>query len=117
MPAHIIRNRLIRALLVSATDSYQRARAHRVKRRGTHQNGVVAYSESLRFRTTEEELERLDRLCVALKIERSVIIRDALDVYLSIAEAEFSENNELPDLAPVVRKPRRKRKPVTNPPD
>lgn len=117
MPPHIIRNRLGRALAVSAAGKHQRVRAQQSKRRGTYQRGVVVYPEHVHFRTTAEQFERLERVCLALKTERAIIIRDALDIYLSIAEAEFSENNELPDLAPVVRKPRRKRKPVTKPPD
>ena len=113
MPPHIIRNRLTKALHVSSSAYRQSVRAKAAKRRGTYRNGVVAYPETIHVRTTTEQLARVERLCQALRLERAIVFRDALEVYLTIAEAEFAENNELPDLTPVVRKPRKRKSPTS----
>jgi hypothetical protein len=107
----IIENRLARAIRCNTWTGYYHRRAANKLRRGSHKNGVTAYPERAQVLISTETMQRLNRLSAATRIERGGILRDAIEMYLSLAETELGEANELPDLAPIVRKPGRKRKP------
>lgn len=109
---NIVRNRIARAIKCTPAGDYQRSRCDDRQRRGSYKNGVIAYQEALLVRITTQQLERIERICKALKIGRSIFVREAIEMYLSFAETEFAEGNELPDIAPIKRRPR-KRKPST----
>lgn len=106
---NIVRTRLARALRCTQSGKIQRKRTGQRRRRGSYEKGLTVYAESVHFREATGQLERIDRMCKALDIERAIFIRDALEVYLSMAETEFSEDNELPDLEPIERKPRKRK--------
>jgi predicted DNA-binding protein len=66
------------------------------RRRGTYQRGVTALPVGLRVKVSQDLADRLIRLCDSLRVERSMVIRDAIEQYIAIAEMEELEERTVP---------------------
>lgn len=91
MTLSIIRTRLTRALRLNTERSIKQQRLNptRPRRqsyiRGTDNRVVTSFS------CPKGLLARLDKLCKQLVVQRGVVVRDALEFYLGIAEQEIEE--------------------------
>lgn len=86
---NVVRLRIEKALrLAYATSRYAQNRDTSRKRRGTYKRGVIAFPHSIHTKLSDELKERLDRLCALHNIERGVVIRDALTLWLDVVEKE-----------------------------
>lgn len=88
---NIIQLRIEKALTLKRESSVYHQKKLRSRRRATYERGVVRLPDALRFRITDELKARLETLCQALHVERGLVIRDALEMYLGIAEIEMKE--------------------------
>lgn len=101
---NIIRTRLERMLLLGwPTTAHRRRQSPEKLRRGAHhKNGKTYTPVCLSLRP--DQLERLDKICETFKVARGVIVRDALELWLGIAEEEQATAKGL------IEPPQRKRK-------
>ena len=80
--------RMVRVKYKTSIDAQNRDQNPNRRRKPTYQRGVVAMSAVIAAKIPPELLARLDALCTAQRVKRSVVIRDALDFYLGMAEQE-----------------------------
>ncbi len=86
---NIIKNRITRGLALEyKTSINHQAKRNFRRRRGSYKKGVTALPHSINFRVGDELKGKLDALCAELGVERGVIVRDALEVYVGIARQE-----------------------------
>lgn len=114
MALNLIRNRLARALILHGEKSkYAQRRNPDRKRKASFTRGSSKLTVHLSFLCAPEQAIRLLALCEKYKVQKGVVIRDALDFYLGIAEGEYEDVGPLtgldaipPKLAPdKVRRP------------
>jgi hypothetical protein len=91
---NIIRVRLEKALALTQDRSVYNQTVRGGRRRGSYRNGVHALPLHMTTRMTQQMMNRLDALCARLNCERGMIVRDALEFYLGMAEAEFAEHGD-----------------------
>ena len=91
MPPPIIQLRLERRLTVrfKTTPTDQKKRGS--QRRGTHVVGTLMLTEKVGFKLAPNDLARLNALALKLRIAKSVLIRDAVMMWISMAETELGE--------------------------
>ncbi len=98
----IIKGRLTRAVSVTLPTSVAtRARNPNSARRGSYTKGVSLFPHHVGFRLNDNLWLRLQALCAETRVERGVVIRDALNFYLGIAEQEGLKVSDVPT---VIRK-------------
>ena len=88
---NIVRLRLERALKARfATTVAQRERTGR-RRRSSYKRGEATLVHKMEIRIDTATKLKLEAMCKHLNSERGVIVRDAIAMYLGIAEGEFAE--------------------------
>jgi hypothetical protein len=92
---NIILGRLTRALTLATQTSVYHQKQHEGRRRGSYKNGVSRYEEGVNVRMTSAMKQRLDGLCATMQVERGLVIRDAVEFYLGMAEQELGSLGSL----------------------
>jgi hypothetical protein len=111
---NIIQRRIEKALrLLYPTSIYHQTTAGR--RRGSYRRGVARLPHIVGVKVTTDTLERLGELARVLNVERGLIIRDALEMYLSIADTEFKENPIVEPTGLITPKPKRRGRVASRP--
>lgn len=92
MALNIIRMRLAKALQLNhKTSLYFQKRNPDMRRRASYKNGENNLPIRRSFTMSIELDTRLEDICDRYKIQRGVILRDALDFYLGVAAEEYKD--------------------------
>lgn len=111
---NIIRRRLAKALqLHGAQSQYAQKRNPDRKRKAMSPRGERLLTKHLSIMVSEEQLAALDKVCDRFVVQRGVVIRDALDFYIGMANQEIDEAGALRgiDAVPIMLAPGKIRRP------
>jgi len=108
---NIIRPRLARLLRVTSGDPrHEKRRDPSAKRRGHFDPETKRFTAELTLKCTPDLKDRLKAFADKYHVSQAVVLRDAVDFYLSAAEMEFEVAGPITsaDLTPALPRPRSK---------